>query len=115
MVSADEAKQVFGRAFSRPPRLLFTNPVCFLFSLYYSYIYGKPASSFPKPSDDLQLTAEGIIYLCLVSVPLMFGGPPFDRQGLFSYEWPRGVLSLSYVGLGKPQISDYQIARAARH
>lgn len=41
MVSVDEAKQVFGRAFSRPPRLLFTNPVCFLFSLYYSYIYGE--------------------------------------------------------------------------
>lgn len=40
MVSVDEAKQVFGRAFSRPPRLLFINPVCFLFSLYYSYIYG---------------------------------------------------------------------------
>ena len=40
MVSTAEAKQVFGRAFSRPPRLLFTNPVCFLFSAYYSYIYG---------------------------------------------------------------------------
>ena len=40
MVSRDEARQVFGRAFSRPPRLLFTNPVCLIFSLYYAYIYG---------------------------------------------------------------------------
>jgi DHA1 family multidrug resistance protein-like MFS transporter len=45
MVSTAEAKQVFGRAFSRPPRLLFTNPVCFLFSAYYSYIYGMSLSS----------------------------------------------------------------------
>jgi hypothetical protein len=44
MVSVDEARQVFGRAFSRPPRLLFTNPVCFLFSAYYSYIYGQSTS-----------------------------------------------------------------------
>lgn len=100
MVSADEAKQVFGRAFSRPPRLLFTNPVCFLFSLYYSYIYGMPAMSLSDLIGPLS-DRQGIIYLCLVSIPLMFGGPPFDREGLFSYEWPRGVLSLSYVGLGK--------------
>jgi hypothetical protein len=45
MVSTAEAKQVFGRAFSRPPRLLFTNPVCFLFSAYYSYIYGMSLPS----------------------------------------------------------------------
>jgi DHA1 family multidrug resistance protein-like MFS transporter len=45
MVSTAEAKQVFGRAFSRPPRLLFTNPVCFLFSAYYSYIYGMSFSA----------------------------------------------------------------------
>ena len=42
MVSAEDAKRVFGKAFSRPPRLLFTNPVCLMFSLYYAYIYGKP-------------------------------------------------------------------------
>lgn len=41
MVSGDDAKQVFGRAFSRPPRLLFTNPVCAIFSAYYAYIYGE--------------------------------------------------------------------------
>jgi hypothetical protein len=31
----------------------------------------------------------------------MFGSPPFNRPELFSYQWARGVLSLSYVGLGK--------------
>ena len=41
MVTADDAKEVFGKAFSRPPRLLFTNPVCIMFSLYYAYIYGE--------------------------------------------------------------------------
>lgn len=41
MVSKEDAKAVYGRAFSRPPRLLFTNPVAFAFSLYYAYVYGK--------------------------------------------------------------------------
>ena len=41
MVSRSEAKDVFRRAFSRPPRLLFGNPVCFIFSTYYAYLYGK--------------------------------------------------------------------------
>ncbi|GFZ42665.1 hypothetical protein JCM24511_00382 [Saitozyma sp. JCM 24511] len=80
MVSGDDAKQVFGRAFSRPPRLLFTNPVCAIFSAYYAYIYA-------------------IIYVFLVSVPLCFGSPPFSKDGLFSYSWPQGTLSLSYVGM----------------
>jgi hypothetical protein len=52
MVSTTEAKQVFGRAFSRPPRLLFTNPVCFLFSAYYSYIYGMPPLVHDTTSDE---------------------------------------------------------------
>jgi DHA1 family multidrug resistance protein-like MFS transporter len=33
-MSAD-VRAVFGRAFSRPPRLLFGNPVCALFSFYF--------------------------------------------------------------------------------
>lgn len=41
-----------------------------------------------------------IIYLFLVSVPLMFGSPPFNRAGLFSYQWSPATLSLSYLGLG---------------
>lgn len=80
MVSRAEARAVFGKAFSRPPRLLLTNPVCLIFSLYYAYIYG-------------------IIYLFLVSVPLLFGSSPFDRSELFSYHWPQYTLSLSYVGM----------------
>ncbi|WOO79547.1 MFS transporter prlG [Vanrija pseudolonga] len=80
MVSSEQARAVFGRAFSRPPRLLFTNPVAFIFSAYYAYIYG-------------------IIYLFLVTVPLLFGSAPFKYPGLFSYEWPQSTLSLSYLGL----------------
>ncbi|RXK41266.1 hypothetical protein M231_01416 [Tremella mesenterica] len=80
MVSRQDAKTVFGRAFSRPPRLLFGNPVCFIFSAYYAYIYA-------------------IIYVFLVSVPLLYGSPPFSRPGLFSYQWPQYTLSLAYLGL----------------
>jgi len=42
-----------------------------------------------------------IIYVFLVSVPLLFGSPPFSRSGLFSYEWPQSTLSLAYVGMGE--------------
>jgi hypothetical protein len=40
----------------------------------------------------------------------MFGGPPFDREGLFSYQWPKGVISLSYVGLGVGSLTAAAIA-----
>lgn len=80
MVSKDQAKTTFSRAFSRPPRLLFTNPVAFIFAAYYAYIYG-------------------IIYVFLVSVPLLFGAPPFNHPGLFSYQWPQSTVSLSYLGM----------------
>lgn len=40
MVSQSEAKAVFRRAFSRPPRLFLFNPVCTIFAIYYAYIYG---------------------------------------------------------------------------
>lgn len=45
MVSVEEARGVFGKAFSRPPRLLFGNPVAFMFSAYYAYIYGESRCS----------------------------------------------------------------------
>lgn len=80
MVSVKDVGEVFGKAFSRPPRLLFTNPVCLIFSLYYAYIYA-------------------IIYMCLVGIPLLYGRAPFARPGLFSYNWPQNTISLSYVGL----------------
>lgn len=41
MVSRHDAREVFGKTFSRPVRLLFLNPVCAIFSMYYAYIYGK--------------------------------------------------------------------------
>lgn len=47
------------------------------------------------------LTYQAIIYVFLVSVPLCFGSPPFSKEGLFSYSWPQGTLSLSYVGMGE--------------
>lgn len=40
MVSRADAKEVFSRAFSRPPRLFLFNPVCTVFAVYYAYIYG---------------------------------------------------------------------------
>lgn len=63
MVSTDEAKQVFGRAFSRPPRLLFTNPVCFLFSLYYSYIYGRSLGSTITAMEHSLMVKASFIYV----------------------------------------------------
>ncbi|KAL7419716.1 hypothetical protein Q5752_005632 [Cryptotrichosporon argae] len=80
LVSRAEARDVFARAFSRPPRLLFGNPVALLFSVYYAYVYG-------------------IIYVFLVSIPLLFGSPPYARTGLFSYEWPQWSLSFAYTGM----------------
>nr|XP_019050254.1 hypothetical protein I302_00680 [Kwoniella bestiolae CBS 10118]OCF29184.1 hypothetical protein I302_00680 [Kwoniella bestiolae CBS 10118] len=81
MVSKSEMLSVYGKAFSRPPRLLFTNPVAFAFSMYYAYLYG-------------------LIYLFLTTIPLLFGSPPFSDEGLFTYGWPQGTLPLSYLGLG---------------
>jgi len=92
MVSRSDAKEVFARAFSRPPRLLFGNPVAFIFSAYYAYIYGACT---PLPG-----LISAIIYVFLVSVPLLFGSPPFNRDGLFSYQWGPATISLSYIGLG---------------
>ncbi|KAK4688067.1 hypothetical protein P7C73_g2033, partial [Tremellales sp. Uapishka_1] len=81
MVSASDAREVFGKAFSRPPRILLGNPVAFAASAYYAYIYA-------------------IIYVFIVSTPLLFGSPPFDKPGLFSYMWPQSSLPAAYVGLG---------------
>lgn len=98
MVSREEAKQVFSAAFSRPPRLLFTNPVCMIFSAYYAYLYGEVMSL-------VLLIWSAIIYLFIVSVPLMFGAPPFDRPSLFSYGWSLNILPFAYIGLGSFDMS----------
>lgn len=99
MVSRSEAKAVFARAFSRPPRLFLFNPVCTIFAVYYAYIYGE-LREHARPVGCLT-SCLGIIYIFLVCVPLLFGSPPFDRQGLFSYMWPQSTISLSYIGLGQ--------------
>lgn len=78
-VSRSEAGDAFSKAATRPPRLLFGNPVALLICIYYAYLYS-------------------IIYVFLVSTPLLFGPPPFKVNNLFSYEWPRGVVALGYVG-----------------
>lgn len=80
MVSRDDMRAAFGKAFSRPPRLLFGNPVAFIFCVYYAYIYA-------------------ILYLFIVSLNLLFGGPPFAKPGLFSYGWPQATVGLSYMGM----------------
>jgi DHA1 family multidrug resistance protein-like MFS transporter len=80
MVSRDQARQTFRRAFSRPPRLLFTNPVCALFALYYGYLYA-------------------CIYIFLVTIPLLYTHQT-QYPNLFSYEWPQYTAGLAYIGLG---------------
>ncbi|KAJ1018571.1 hypothetical protein NDA16_004853 [Ustilago loliicola] len=71
---------------SRPFRLLFTNPICAIFSYYLGFCYG-------------------IIYLFLTQHPLLFqtregepDAPPPDA--LPTYNWDLGISGLSYLGLG---------------
>lgn len=71
---------------SRPFRLLFTNPICAIFSYYLGFCYG-------------------IIYLFLTQHPLLFqtrkdepDAPPADV--LPTYNWDLGISGLSYLGLG---------------
>ncbi|GAA5827948.1 hypothetical protein JCM11251_005660 [Rhodosporidiobolus azoricus] len=78
-VGKAQAKEVFKKAFTRPPRMLM-NPVCTLFSLYYAYVYA-------------------IIYVFLVSLPLLFERHD-TPTGIFSYNWPAGTAGLPYIGLG---------------
>lgn len=80
MVSKSQAKSAFGNAFSRPPRLLLGNPVCFIFSAYYAFVYG-------------------ILYLFIVTLNLLFGREPYSLPGLFSYRWPQSTVGLSYTGM----------------
>lgn len=80
-----EAKAKWKHAFSRPFRLLFTNPICAIFSLYLGFCYG-------------------IVFLFLVEHPLLYqrreshDDPPPDK--LPTYGWRAGPASLSYTGLG---------------
>ncbi|PWN29749.1 MFS general substrate transporter [Jaminaea rosea] len=80
------AKAKYIQAFSRPFRLLFTNPICAIFSFYLGFCYG-------------------IIFLFLVEHPLVFqrregadDPPPGPR--LPTYGWGPGPAGLTYGGLG---------------
>uniref|UniRef100_V5GM02 Major facilitator superfamily (MFS) profile domain-containing protein n=1 Tax=Kalmanozyma brasiliensis (strain GHG001) TaxID=1365824 RepID=V5GM02_KALBG len=71
---------------SRPFRLLFTNPICAIFSYYLGFCYG-------------------IIYLFLTQHPLLFqtrdGEPSAPSEDVLpTYGWSLGVSGLSYLGLG---------------
>ncbi|WVF67123.1 hypothetical protein IAT40_001868 [Kwoniella sp. CBS 6097] len=81
IISKDEARAVYAKAFSRPPRLLLTNPVAFAFAMYYAYVYA-------------------VIYVFIVNLPLLFGEPPFSHPPLFSYSWPQATLPLAYIPIG---------------
>ncbi|GAC97403.1 multidrug transporter [Pseudozyma hubeiensis SY62] len=71
---------------SRPFRLLFTNPICAIFSYYLGFCYG-------------------IIYLFLTQHPLLFqtraGEPDAPSEDILpTYNWGLGISGLSYLGLG---------------
>ncbi|KDN43772.1 MFS general substrate transporter [Tilletiaria anomala UBC 951] len=88
--SAD-AKAKFKLAITRPCRLLFTNPICAIFSVYMGFVYGE-------------------IFIFLTQHPLLFqrrdGGPGGREAGppgllrLPTYNWSAGAAGLSYLGLG---------------
>lgn len=76
------AKEKITHAFSRPPRLLFLNPVCAIFSIYLAFVYG-------------------LIYLALTTFPLLFEGTEkITDPERPNYGWGLGVSGLSYIGLG---------------
>ncbi len=71
---------------SRPFRLLFTNPICAIFSYYLGFCYG-------------------IIYLFITQHPLLFQTRKDEPdapspQKLPTYNWTLGISGLSYLGLG---------------
>jgi hypothetical protein len=43
----------------------------------------------------------GILYLQIVTIPLLFGPEPL--YGLFTYQWKDGNEDLAYLGPGRPQ------------
>lgn len=85
MHPSEQAKAKWKQAFSRPFRLLFTNPICAIFSLYLGFCYG-------------------IIFLFLVEQPLLYqrreGREDPSPDKLPTYGWRPGPASLSYAGLG---------------
>lgn len=79
-----EARIKIKQALSRPFRLLFTNPICAIFSVYMGFCYG-------------------IIFLFLTQHPLLFqrrDGPDAPPPKLPTYNWDVGTAGLTYLGLG---------------
>lgn len=69
----------FYHSITRPLRMLLFAPIATTMSLYMSLIYG-------------------VLYLHLVTVPLLFG--PIPQDGLFTYGWKNGNDGLAYLGAG---------------
>lgn len=86
VLPSSEIVQKLKMAQSRPFRLLFTNPICAIFSYYLGFCYG-------------------IVYLFITQHPLLFqtrkGEPDAPSpQKLPTYGWDLGISGLSYLGLG---------------
>ncbi|SJX66611.1 related to multidrug resistant protein [Sporisorium reilianum f. sp. reilianum] len=86
LLPSPEVRAKIKTAQSRPFRLLFTNPICAIFSYYLGFCYG-------------------IIYLFITQHPLLFqtrdgepDAPP--RDVLPTYDWSLSISGLSYLGLG---------------
>lgn len=82
---SEEMRTKLKFAFSRPFRLLFTNPICAIFSVYMGYIYGT-------------------IFLFLTQHPLLFQrreSPDSPSPIILpTYNWGYGIAGLTYLGLG---------------
>ncbi|KZS95512.1 MFS general substrate transporter [Sistotremastrum niveocremeum HHB9708] len=72
-------EQVIKRAVTRPFRFLTTNPICGLVGMFGSYTYG-------------------MLYLILVSIPLLFKGEDTDGK-LFNYGFNATQTGLCYLSL----------------
>ncbi|GAA97794.1 uncharacterized protein L969DRAFT_52281 [Mixia osmundae IAM 14324] len=81
LTPSHKTRTLIKRTFSRPPRLLLTNPVAAFLATFYAYLYG-------------------IIYLVLVSFPTLYGPADSSTGDLPHYSWPRRTtLGLAYSGL----------------
>ncbi|TKY86876.1 hypothetical protein EX895_004164 [Sporisorium graminicola] len=86
LLPSDDVLAKIKVAQSRPFRLLFTNPICAIFSYYLGFCYG-------------------IIYLFITQHPLLFmtrdGEPDAPSPMVLpTYDWSLGISGLSYLGLG---------------
>ncbi|KAI9758562.1 MAG: hypothetical protein M4579_002997 [Chaenotheca gracillima] len=78
-ISKKDAPMLLRNAIIRPIKMLTQSPICMVMSLYMSLIYG-------------------ILYLRLVTLPLLYG--PVPKFGLFCYKWNYNLTGLAYLGPG---------------